>query len=397
VRAGVANQNKDASLEALRGIAAIVVVFWHSMLGFFPAGSGIFNYFSLDQSLVGKPWFGLFNGNAAIAFFFVLSGFVLTRSYFQKRDDLSIVRGAVKRWPRLAVPVIVAVLMSWALFALGLYRFVDVAPVTNSVWLYYFAFAYQTPFVPGFWDAFAQGAFLTFFRGDSYYDSSLWTMHVEMIGSYVAFALAVLLVRMSAASAWVAAFLVVVVALLCHFANPNYVPFPLGVALAYFQVRRPLVLPVWFSAAFLLVAGYLAGYSGHPIGAYALFSAIPANFPVIYVHALASVLAITAVEAWAGARRALQNRLFLYIGEISFPLYLVHVPVLCSAGCWAFLMARSYDPQWASWIATIVTFFASFIVATPLMLLNRSWLSLLNRFMSRVIPAKPVEPLPDAL
>jgi peptidoglycan/LPS O-acetylase OafA/YrhL len=124
----VANQNKDVSLEGLRGIAAIIVVFWHSMLGFFPSGAGIFSYFPLDQTLVGKPWFGLLNGNAAIAFFFVLSGFVLTQSYFQKRDDLSIVRGAVKRWPRLAIPVVVAVLMSWGLFALGLYRFADVAP-----------------------------------------------------------------------------------------------------------------------------------------------------------------------------------------------------------------------------------------------------------------------------
>ena len=172
------------------------------MLGFFPASSGIFPNFPVEQSLAGQPWFGLLNGGAAVKFFFVLSGYVLTRHYFQTRDDLSIARGVVKRWPRMAVPVIAAVLMSWALFALDLYRFTNVAPITGSDWLYKFAFAYQTPFVPDFWEALMQGAFLTFFRGDSHYDSSLWTMRIELIGSYVAFGLALVLVRLSAASLW---------------------------------------------------------------------------------------------------------------------------------------------------------------------------------------------------
>jgi peptidoglycan/LPS O-acetylase OafA/YrhL len=389
--------NKDAALEALRGFAAIIVVFWHSMLGFFPAASGIFNYFPPDQALVGRPWFGFLNGPAAVGFFFVLSGFVLTRGYFQKKDDISIVRGAVKRWPRLAVPVLAAVLMSWAFFALDLYRYVDAASVTKSAWLYRFAFASQTPFVPEFWDATAQGTYLTFFRGDSYYDSSLWTMRVELIGSYIAFALAIVLVRLSAASVWFTVFLLAVVATLCHYANTNYVAFPAGVALAFFLVRRPLAMPFWLSAILLLLSGYLAGYSGHPVGAYSLFGwFVSDNVPIVYVHMVAGVIAIAAVEAWAGLRQILQKRFFLFIGEISFPLYLVHVPVLCSAGCWAFLAVQGRDPQWASWSAAVVTFVCSFLVATPLMLLSRVWLAALNRFMARVIPSKPVVPLPDA-
>jgi peptidoglycan/LPS O-acetylase OafA/YrhL len=386
----MAKDNKDASLEALRGIAAIIVVFGHSMMGFFPASSGFFTYFPLEQSLVGQPWFGLLNGSAAVGFFFVLSGFVLTRQYFKKRNDLSIVRGVVKRWPRLVVPVITTVLMSWALFALDLYRFTNVAPITNSAWLYYFAFAYQTPFVPDFWGAIMQGGFLTFFRGDSYYDSSLWTMRIELIGSYIAFALALVLVRLSAASVWVAIILVTFVVLLCHYVSPYFVAFPAGVALAFFLVRWPFVMPFWLPAILLLFSGYLAGYSGHPIGAYQPFASLSLEtVPSMYVYIFASVVAITAVEAWVGGRQVLQNFFFLFIGEISFPLYLVHVPVLCSAGCWAFLVAQSYNAQWASWIGAAVTFVGSFIAAVPLMLLNRVWLAALNRFMSRAIPANP--------
>lgn len=385
---------KDVSLEALRGFAAIVVVFWHCMLGFFPARSGIFNYFSPDDALVGHPWFGLLNGNAAVGFFFVLSGFVLTRRYFQKKDDLSIARGVVKRWPRLAVPVTATVLMSWAIFKFDLYSYTNVAPITNSSWLYYFAFAYQTPFEPNLWSAIMQGGFFTFFRGDSYYDSSLWTMRFELIGSYVAFALAFILIRLSGGSKWLAIFLITVVILLCHYASANYVAFPAGVALAFLLARRPFVLPFWVAGSLLILSGYLAGYTGNVIGAYRLFGDIGSqNIPVVYVHIVASVVAIVAVEAWAGVRRMLENRLFLVIGEISFPLYLVHVPVLCSAGCWAFLAALPHDPQMAPWVGAAVTVIASFIAAVPLMLLNRAWLAALNRFIGRAIPAQSTTPL----
>jgi peptidoglycan/LPS O-acetylase OafA/YrhL len=389
-------QNKDASLEALRGIAAVIVVFWHCTLGFFPASTGYFTNFSPDDALVGEPWFGVLNGDAAVAFFFVLSGFVLTRRYFENKDDLSIARGVVKRWPRLAVPAFAAVMVSWALFHFDLYRHADVAQITKSPWLYYFSFASKAPFATDFWTAIAQGGFFTFFRGEALLDPPLWTMRYELIGSYVAFALAFILLRLPGRDNWLAIFLIIVVMLLCHYAHTNYVPFPVGVALAYFLVRRPFVLPFWAAGILLVVAGYLAGYTGHAVGAYQLFDGVfVANVPYVYVHIVASVIAISAVEAWAGIRRILQNRFFLFLGEISFPLYLIHVPVLCSAGCWVFLAAaQSYDPQSASWIAAAVTVVCSFVAAVPLLLLNRGWLAMLSRFMSRVIPAASTTPLP---
>ena len=136
---------------------------------------------------------GLVNGPAAVTFFFVLSGFVLTRRYFKTGDVTIIARSAVKRWPRLAGPVLLTVLASWALFAAGLYCFQNAAGIIGSPWLEKFAFAYDTPFIPSFRDALEQGAFFTLFRGDCYYDSSLWTMRYELIGSFMAFGLALLL------------------------------------------------------------------------------------------------------------------------------------------------------------------------------------------------------------
>src|ERR1700728_2842757 len=105
---------KDLPLEALRGLAAIAVLLWHSMLGFFPQWSGIFpDRWPPEAALSGQVWYGLIYGTAAVTLFFVLSGFVLTRRFLMNGDQQIILRGAIKRWPRLAGPVLVTVLASW--------------------------------------------------------------------------------------------------------------------------------------------------------------------------------------------------------------------------------------------------------------------------------------------
>lgn len=58
---------KLAHLEAMRGIAAIIVVGDHLALTF-----------SERSIWFAAPWYILINGGAAVLFFFVLSGYVLT-------------------------------------------------------------------------------------------------------------------------------------------------------------------------------------------------------------------------------------------------------------------------------------------------------------------------------
>ncbi|MFP3648867.1 hypothetical protein, partial [Paraburkholderia sp. SIMBA_054] len=60
--------------------------------------------------------------------------------------------------------------------------------MSNSPWLAAFGYAKEIPAERTLIDAVAQGVFLTFWRGDAYFNSSLWTMHFEMIGSLIVFA-----------------------------------------------------------------------------------------------------------------------------------------------------------------------------------------------------------------
>src|ERR1039457_6744670 len=125
---------KNIPLEAIRGVAALVVVVWHICFGFFPSSIGVFSQ-SAGQSWQGNPLFVFMNGPAAVARFFVLSGYVLSRRCFESGDNRILLKGAVKRWPRLMGPVLLVVLTSYLLFKLDLYRFEQAGAISGSPWL----------------------------------------------------------------------------------------------------------------------------------------------------------------------------------------------------------------------------------------------------------------------
>lgn len=171
------------SLECLRGCAALVVVAWHLLIGFAPLESGQFQT-SVPDPIIGRLWFALFNGSAAVTFFFVLSGFVLPWSYYHSGDTRLVAHSLLKRWPRLAGACMVATVFSWALFKIGAYHFTQAGTLTGSPWLADFGYAgLPSGFSPSFWPSLAQGAWRTFFDGQSNLDSSLWTMRPEIVGS----------------------------------------------------------------------------------------------------------------------------------------------------------------------------------------------------------------------
>ena len=389
---------RDTALEALRGAAAFVVVLWHLMLGFAPARSGQFLAIDPDAALDGRWWFGLLNGNAAVAFFFVLSGFVLCRRSFVERDSSRIPAGVLKRWPRLAGPVAVVCFASWILVRTHAYAYADAAAITGSPWLVVFGFS---PHPPGphasLLHALFQGGYGAFFEGETDYDSSLWTMRYEFIGSFIAFGLAMTGAR---ASRPMQACLFATAVLLAGETQPFYVDFVAGAALAAFLPARNFRTPLLVIAVSLCLVLYLAGYSSHAAGCFRWIHHDLGNPNCLYVYALAAVLAIALVETHEGLHALLSRPIAGWIGRLSFPLYLVHVPVLCSIGCRVYLALAGSDPLAAKLAAIAATIVVSILVAMPLARFDVWWTSRIGEIARRLESPRPslaiaaVEPLP---
>jgi peptidoglycan/LPS O-acetylase OafA/YrhL len=107
----VRSSPRDRAVDGLRGWAALMVVCYHffwELLGVrFPA---------IRNPLLA----GFLNGDFAVSIFFVLSGIALTSGYFATGDRRILVALAVKRYPRLTIPIFFACLITLILYQTGL-------------------------------------------------------------------------------------------------------------------------------------------------------------------------------------------------------------------------------------------------------------------------------------
>jgi len=370
---------KDIPLEALRGIAAIIVVLNHSIVAFLP------QYYGLGpiraggpQSLLGDLRYVFINGTAAVCLFFVLSGYVLTRRYCLSGDTGILLKGAVKRWPRLMGPVLVTVLISYALFYFHLYHFQQAGAASGSTWLSLFGNGFFRFFAPALTvaqihlrGALEQGIFLVFFRGDVVFDSSLWTMRPEFLGSLIAFGAAPILLEARKSSKSITIGLAALIVVLLHFAAPNLEAFPIGTAMAVLLPRNA-VLPRTIAYPAILVSLYLLGYPSQAVGAYTAFGwLIAAGMPATDPMILGAALMICTVETFPPIRRLFSGRLPAALGQLSFPVYLLHVLVICSTGSAVYLRHGAIP-------AIVTVFIVTTVAALPLVWFNNFWVARVN-------------------
>ncbi len=294
-------------LDGLRGWAALAVVTFHAS----------WELFGASHAGVRVTWPGPFNdGRLAVNVFFVLSGLVLTRCCLRDRSGRALVRMAAGRYVRLAVPMLLATFIGYALLSLDLMANRDVASVLPDPWVYT-ALVDQTASVYS-WVKFALYSAFRYRNGAVGYNPFLWTMPVELFGSLMLFATlgvfgrkrSVRLVAIGCAAA------------VCQAAEANYVPFFYGAILADLPLGRlaarrrfaegvacALVGAAWFGSA---------AYRGTMVGE-------------------AAALLVLAACISPAIQQRLRTDLSRWLGRISFPLYLVHCYVLFGPACWATL------------------------------------------------------------
>jgi peptidoglycan/LPS O-acetylase OafA/YrhL len=378
---------KILPLEGLRGIASLVVFFWHFTLAFYP---GLTGYFDPTRGLIGSPFFFILNGKAAVTFFFTLSGFVLTYRFFCDRNSEYIISAALKRYFRLSGPIFITVMLSFLLWKLDFYYYRDAGTITNSPWLSNFGIS---PFLGeshySFINACKEGLFLCLLRGDSYFNSNLWIMHLELIGSFISFATALILVKTSKRSSFV---LISLFALFFHFYVPYYTCFVLGTLLAFQFSRKSLSLGIVPTVAFTAVAMFLFSFI-LPRGFYAYWDpgirVLPARILAIYANTLASVLAIIVVLGNKTLYAILDSTNSNFLGRISFPLYLVHPLIFFSFSSWLVIMDVSSNAVVSTAILFLGTATVTGLVTFLFSQADQSWMRLVNSIANKSRVALP--------
>jgi peptidoglycan/LPS O-acetylase OafA/YrhL len=378
-------------LEALRGIAAIIVLIHHFMLAFTPRLHGLL-YPQQPHSIFGTPLFAFVNGSAAVILFFVLSGFVLTVRIFENDQLANGVVAVLKRWPRLAPTVMISNLFAGALMAEGFFLNHSVATQVQSIWLSWF---YQWPSTgtSEIGKAVWQGA-TTFFTGESTYNSNLWTMYYEFVGSLVAIGGAAISLRVP--PHWRSFFLILVFAVV-FYKMPLISPFVAGIWLALrHTVSRPIE-STWLSvlAPFLIIGldGYHENLISHqPEGWYAFLNPVVAISPIhlrVALHTASAVALLMMFLYVPVVRRLMSGTGGARLGFMSFAIYLVQIPIICSASAWTFQRLSGLPHLLQLSVTFAVTLAGTILVAIPLAIFDRWWMRTVNKGAVQITDTLP--------
>jgi peptidoglycan/LPS O-acetylase OafA/YrhL len=387
----VHTKSKLGQLEALRGLAAFIVVAWHFLWAFDPARIGIVDGFDPSAALLGSVSFASIDGPAAVTLFFVLSGFVLPLGFFGSGRAELVVRAAAKRWLRLVCLVMLAVLLSWLLFSCGLYRHREAAQLSRSAWLGTFGGSHpQQSFAPSLLGAVLEGSLFAFLREPDMYDPVLWTMHHEFLGSFVSFFLALMLWRARpTAAVWLLATAAVVV----HFTDPYLFAFVAGTGLAWLMSRFTPHLSPCLALTSIIGGIFLFGYL-EPRGSYAAFSLVrdasPMRFDRIAVHTASGVMIIIGLLGNDRLGRSLATAPFRLLGRLSFPVYLFHFPLLCSLACALFITLRPAVSLHMT-LLLVAAAYAPLVVGVGYVFarVDEAWLRWVNQFTAQLSKPEP--------
>ena len=360
------NSEKFIHLEWARGIASIIVVFHHFVLAYLPALKAPY----ADGGLKYTPAYALMNGNGAVIFFFVLSGFVLSYGYFRRPSLQSLVGSVIKRLPRLMLPAGLSILIGLLILGLLPPFFEAAGAKTGSPWLAHFGNAFfPEGFQPGLADALRQSLMVFLHENDAYYNTNLWTMNFEFYGSMIVFFGLMLFSMKERGRLPLLVFLIVFPVWFALF-NFRYVPFFSGMILSYLIAVRGVTISLSGLSTALLLLMALFGFMSDDwiscnLGSVALMVALLGN----------KGLAARFSGVWS-------NR----IGILSFPLYLVHTLVIVSVTSALYVMLDDAGVSRGVSVPAclIVTLIVAFIASLPFIYLEKKWVPLLNSLTKRL-------------
>mgnify|MGYP000010203739 FL=1 len=325
---------KVNAIEGIRGVACFMVVLSHLSLTFFPylhgfsGTAGVEN--QIQRFIYDSPLGFMYSGSSAVYVFFVLSGYILTFAAFKSNID-KIISMSIKRYPRLMIPVVVSCFLS--LFFFSVFS-TDKSRLPEWISTYG-NFDYS---LAGATYSGTVGAFLT---GESLYNPVLWTMQTELIGSFVIFIMCFIKIKFQLR--FVDFFIGLLLLLLLFFnaitlgLTAGLIAFILG---HLFYIHGKAVKPI-VSLPLLVLGLYLAG-AHNESSSYSLIVSILGEKTYIVANFLSGMMIVYSIIFSTNLSDVFSKKIFVFMGRVSFSVYLIHIPIISTVGVLVFNLLHDY-------------------------------------------------------
>lgn len=321
-------------INGLKGIGAGIVYLCHFVFAFY---YGMYSLEAGDCHLPGNadiligqsPLNLLFSGNFAVRLFLVMSGYVLCLGYFRTREKKRLVQSASKRYIRLLPPILITNVLICLLMISGAFANVKVSELTGSLWLAGF-----NRCEPNLLQAVWEALFGCFFLGSNQYNGVLWTIPFLFLGALLVYAIAWLLGDRK----WrYIVYAVLGAALLLT----DYAGVFFGFVLCDILHTQTKLVDWLKKRKVLLWILFLSGVylSSYPSAGIHLEGTIYGIIPIVMVvpyHLAGALLLVFGVLMLGPLQKFFSLPVFVKLGKISYSLYLVHFPVIATAGCGLF-------------------------------------------------------------
>lgn len=327
-------------IDGLRGVASLFIVFHHFIMGYYPAayeGVGALRHMSGNTEAVfsQSPLAFFAIGDFWVSVFCLVSGFVISYQVFHMTDVKQFSKSLLKRYPRLMLPVFALSAIVYVMLHLELFFNTPAAALSGSEWLAQF---YQNKTTVS--DLIFSSIADTWIVGMStLYSNAFWMLADLFAGSFMAYILAAMARGMNGRMLYV--YIGVVVVYLST--NSRLTDFAFGVLLAYIAERFGSKIAahskvcVCLGSGTLILAVILGAYpvAYSPTNAYRILNHLPQRLnPYYFYHMLAAALLVLSIYLLSPLKRLLSLKPMLFLGKISYSVYLVHIPVLFSLSAW---------------------------------------------------------------
>jgi peptidoglycan/LPS O-acetylase OafA/YrhL len=339
-----------AYLESIRGLAALQVLLLHFLSAFAPD----LVFTPPPDAIVARtihlsPLYFLYDGYSAVYIFFVLSAYVLTLSFEHHLAQPS--SQIMARLIRLGLPALAATLVAAAVMLMFGRPNVEAGDLSGSVW---FASQWHADLsiLSVIRDGVLNALFLSY-RGspgvaflpwqqpiEQSLVAPLWTLSIEFYGSMIVLGLCGF-ARRSRAWWWAVVLLGAIFTV-----RSAYICFFIGHLLATFRrAERPAparkLLPV-FSIALGVVLCVLAEVWQpqwlRSLCADPTYFLLPGPFAPVQQKTFGAILVLIGIIDLEVARRFLSSPWLVRCSKLSFPLYLIHWPILFGPAAALFLL-----------------------------------------------------------
>lgn len=348
--------NREYWLDRVKGIACVVVFLNHFFLTFGYTCLGLNKIVSL------RPFHVLVNGNYAVCLFLLISAYVISVPIYRQKNFEKVQKTLAKRYPRLMLPVFFSSLFVYFLYNLVGYYNQEAGNILGNQWL---MGKYVEPLTLK--DLFLTSLIRVWWNGDASFNAPFWMLQILFFGTF----LTVIVTMITAIEKQYGGIILAMLTLIYTYLGSFYLCFILGTLLAYLKCRtnfwekwkkRKIFLGI---NIILLISSFcLPGYADIIVKVMTcIFSENAFVCNGSFYNIMGSFLLVFSLMGMERVKQCLEkSKILNAISQISFSVYLVHWPIICSLSCFLYLKLQGKGYR-ENIVYTIIFFITVIVVA----------------------------------